>query len=86
MRSLRELRIYGYVSDFNFGSIASLPQLERLYSSYLASQERILILTRYLEDKEKFPALKYLGTRTRVLREDVYKEMERVLLDRNIQL
>lgn len=86
LRSLRELRIYGYVSDFNFGSIASLPQLERLYSSYLASQERILILTRYLEDKEKFPALKYLGTRTRVLREDVYKEMERVLLDRNIQL
>lgn len=83
LKRLRALEFYG--NNLDFGSIATLPQLEYLRFSYV-KEEELLIFTRYLEDKEKFPALNYLGTHTRGRREDVYKEMERVLLDRAIQL
>lgn len=83
LKRLRDLQFVG--RNLDFGSIATLPQLEYLRFSYV-KEEELLIFTRYLEDKEKFPALKYLGTRTRGLRDDIYKEMERVVLDRNILL
>lgn len=83
LKRLRDLQFVGQKVDF--GSIATLPQLEYLRFSYV-KEEEILIFTRYLEDKEKFPALKYLVTHTRGRREDIYKEMECVLLDWKILL
>lgn len=87
LRSLRELRIYGWNLDIKFGSIATLPRLERLiFSPFSINQHERLIFIRYLEDKEKFPALKYLRTSTLGWRRDVPEQMKRVLLNREIQV
>lgn len=83
LNRLRELQFYE--RNLDFGSIATLPQLEQL-KFYDAKKEGISIFTSYLEDKEKFPALKYIGTYTCVWRRYIFEQMEHVLLDRAIQL